>query len=73
MGAIVIDEKNRVLLDLKVRKTAGLKRGDKLVAIPFRGGVILVNAREKFTGSLKGFSYDEERHEASKFLFKKAR
>lgn len=71
MSVLDIDEKNRVLLDKKVRKTTGFKKGDKLVAIPFKGGVMLVNVKNKdFAGSLDNFNYKEEKHEASKFLFK---
>ena len=72
MSATVVDEKNRVVLNLETRKAAGLKKGDRLSVIPFRGGVILVNVRgKKFARSLMGFSYKEEKHEASRFLFKK--
>jgi len=71
LSTIVIDDKNRVLLTMEVRKIAGVKKGDKLVAISFRGGVMLVNAKgKKFAESLTGFSYKEEEHEAEKFLFK---
>ena len=55
----------------KVRETTGFKKGDKLVAIPFKGGVMLVNVKNKdFVGSLDNFNYKEEKREASKFVFK---
>ena len=60
------------MLDKKTRSVAGLKKGDRLVAIPFRGGVILVApTNRKFAGSLSGFGFDEEAHEASRFLFRR--
>jgi bifunctional DNA-binding transcriptional regulator/antitoxin component of YhaV-PrlF toxin-antitoxin module len=71
MSVLDVDEKNRVLLDKKVRETTGFKKGDKLIAIPFKGGVMLVSVKNKsFVGSLSNFKYNEERHEASRFLFK---
>lgn len=71
MSVLDVDEKNRVLLDKKVRETTGFKKGDKLVAIPFKGGVMLVNVKNKsFVGSLDNFKYKEENHEATRFLFK---
>ncbi len=74
MSLLTLDQKNRVLLDRKVRETSGLRKGARLVAIPFKGGVILVDAsRKSFVGSMRGFAFNEERHEASKFLFKEGR
>ncbi len=67
-----LDKKNRVVLDKKVREISGMKKGAKLVAIPFKGGVMLVDVTGKsFVGSLTGFAFDEEEHEASTFLFGK--
>jgi len=66
-----VDEKNRVLLDKNVLKVTGFKKGDKLVAIPFKGGVTLVNVKNKsFVGSLTNFKFKEENHEGSNFLFR---
>lgn len=71
MSVLDIDEKNGVLLDKKVLKTTGFKKDGKLLAFPFKGGVMLVNVKNKdFAGSLDNFNYKEEKHEASKFLFK---
>jgi bifunctional DNA-binding transcriptional regulator/antitoxin component of YhaV-PrlF toxin-antitoxin module len=71
MSVLDVDKKNRVLLDKKVREATGFKKGDRLVAIPFTGGVMLVNVKNKsFVGSLTNFKYKEENHEASKLLFK---
>lgn len=72
MRVAVIDEKYRVLLDKEVRKKAGLEKGDELLLIPFKNGVTLLALKgKKFVGSLSGFGYDEEKHEASKYLFGK--
>lgn len=72
LGQVSLDNRYRVVLDKKTRNVAGIKRGDKLVAIPFKGGVILVASRDrKFAGSLKGFKFAEEQHEASRFIFRR--
>ena len=72
MGEVALDDKYRVVLDKKTRKVAGINKGDRLVAIPFKGGVILVAPRDsKFASSLTGFAFKEERHEASRFLFRR--
>ena len=71
MSVLKVDEKYRVVLDKDVREVAGLEKGDELLAIPFRGGVILASLKGKrFVGSLSGFHYDEAAHEASKYLFR---
>jgi len=67
-----LDEKYRIVLDRKTREVAGLKKGARLVVIPFKGGVILVAPRgRKYAGSLAGFQFAEERHEASQFIFRR--
>ena len=72
MGEVLLDDKYRVLLDRKTREIAGINKRDKLVAIPFKGGVILVAPQaRKFEGSLTGFKFAEERHEASRFIFRR--
>ena len=69
---VALDDKYRIVLDKKTRSVAGLKKGDRLVAIPFKGGVILVApSNRKFAGSMPGFGFEEERHEASRFLFRR--
>jgi hypothetical protein len=56
----------------KTRPEAQNKIGDRLVAIPFKGGVILVVPTDrKFVGSMPGFGFEEERHEASRFIFQR--
>lgn len=72
MGEVALDDKYRVVLDRKTREVAGINKGDRLVAIPFKGGVILVAPRgRKFASSLKGFEFKEEQHEASHFIFRR--
>ena len=72
MGQVELDDKYRVVLDKKTRQVAGINKGDRLVAIPFKGGVILVAPGDrKFTAALTGFEFEEERHEASRFLFRR--
>ena len=72
MGEVALDDKYRVVLDKKIREVAGINKGDRLVAIPFKGGVILVApGNRKFAASLTGFEFKEERHEASRFIFRK--
>ncbi len=54
MSALDVDEKNRILLDKRVREVTGFKKGDRLVAIPFKGGVMLVNVKNKsFVGNFR--------------------
>jgi len=72
LGQVELDDKYRVVLDKKTRQVAGINKGDRLVAIPFKGGVILVAPGDrKFTAALTGFEFEEERHEASRFLFRR--
>jgi bifunctional DNA-binding transcriptional regulator/antitoxin component of YhaV-PrlF toxin-antitoxin module len=72
LGEVALDDRYRIVLDRKTRDVAGIKKGDRLVAIPFKGGVILVAPRDRrFAGSLAGFKFDEERHEASHFIFRR--
>ncbi len=72
MGEVALDDKYRVVHDKKTREVAGINKGDRLVTIPFKGGVILVMPRDgKFAASLTGFEFKEERHEASRFVFRR--
>ncbi len=65
----VMDDKYRVALGHELAKVSGIEKGTKLVAIPFRGGIILeVPGQRRFTESLPGFAYDESRHEADSYL-----
>jgi len=70
MSVLKVDEKYRILLDKWTREIAGLEKGDESLVIPFKGGVILASFKGKhFVGSLSGLNYDENAHEASKYLF----
>ncbi|MDH2899590.1 MAG: hypothetical protein PXY39_01330 [archaeon] len=63
MSVLSLDEKSRVLLDKNIREVSGPKKGSKLVAIPFKGGVTLVDVTGKsFVGSRPRYAYDEEQH-----------
>lgn len=70
MSVVTIDSKNRILLDKRIREVSGIKKNERLIIIPFKGGAILVSLGEKsFKDSLKGLDYEEGEHEASKYLF----
>lgn len=72
MAQVVLDEKYRIVLDKRVREVAGLKKGERLVVIPFKGGVIIVAPRGRhYTGSLTAFHFKEHRHEASRYIFRR--
>ena len=71
---VMVDDKHRVLLTREVRKKAGISKGDRLLAIPFSGGVTLVVlGHKRFAGYLQDLVYDEEAHEAAKYLFGEGR
>ena len=55
----------------KTRSVARNAKDDKLIAIQFKGGAIEVHSDRKFAGSLPGFGFVEEQHEASRFLFRR--
>lgn len=64
-----MDEKYRVPLGREVAKESGVKKGERLVVIPFHGGVILESGgQKKFTESLPGFAFDESKHEADAYV-----
>jgi len=70
-ATVVVDSKYRVVLGKQVRAAVGIAKGDRLVAVPFAGGVILASsAGRSFADSLDGFKFREEDHEADRFLAK---
>ena len=72
MSIIVIDDKNRIRIPKKYNKIAGINPGDKVLIFATVNRVFVVPLREKkFVGSLDGIRFDEENHEASKYLFNK--
>ncbi len=72
MVQVTLDDRYRIVLDRKTRQVAGLQRGDRLVVIPFKGAVILVAPRgREYAGSLTGFNFVENRHEASRYIFRR--
>ena len=72
MAVLKVDDRYRVLLDKEVRKRLNVSPGDKVLAITYSEGVLITSLKgKKFKGSLTGFGYKEESHEASRYLFKK--
>jgi len=70
MSVVVVDDKNRISLTRELREKIGISKGDRLLAVPFGGAILLIPLRgKKFAGYLKDFIYDEEAHEASRYLF----
>ena len=68
-GKVRMDEKRRAVLTKRLRRAAGLEEGEDLVAIPFWGGVVLTSPKgKKFAGSLSGFGFEEEKHQATRYL-----
>ena len=72
LAVLRIDDRYRVLLDKEVQKLLKVEPGDKVLAIPYSGGVLITSLRgKKFKTSLAGFRYKEESHEASRYVIKK--
>ncbi len=72
MAILKIDDKYRILLNREARKFLKVQPGDRVLAIPYSGGVLIASLNDKkFKTSLPGFHYKEESHEASRYLFKK--
>ena len=70
MSVIIIDNKNRVRIPKKYSTMAGINPGDKILIFATLNRVFLVPLRDKkFVGSLDGINFEEEEHEASKYLF----
>lgn len=69
MSSITVDSKYRIVLEKKVRTAAGIKKRERLVAEPFKGGVILMSSNGRsFVDSLRGFRFREEKHQADRYL-----
>lgn len=72
LGVLKVDDRYRVLLDREVRELLKVEPGDKVLAIPYSGGVLITSLKgRKFRTSLTGFRFKEDSHEASQYLFKK--
>jgi len=68
-ASIRMDSKQRIVLGKRLRKASGIETDDRLVAIPFHGGIIIASTKgKKFADSLTGFRFDEKDHEATKYL-----
>lgn len=62
------------MIPSEVRKVVGIRKGDRILVLPFAKGILLLNLKDKrFEGSLRGFKFKEEMHEASRALFKEVR
>lgn len=71
MSVITLDNKNRIRIPKKITKIAGLKSGDKILIFATFNRVFLVPLSDKnFVGSLDGINFNEEEHEAQKYLLK---
>jgi len=67
---ITIDDKNRIRIPKKQAKIAGIKPGDKVLIFATLNRVHVVPLKaKKFVGSLDGFDFKEEEHEATKYIF----
>jgi len=56
LSVVVVDEKYRILLDRELRQTVGVSKGDRLLAIPYKDGVLLLSQGEtlcRFTEGLQ--------------------
>jgi len=70
MSVVVVDDKNRISLARELRERVGISKGDRLLAVPFGGAILLIPLKDRrFVGYLKDFTYDEGAHEASRYLF----
>ncbi|HID90449.1 TPA: hypothetical protein EYP44_00630 [Candidatus Bathyarchaeota archaeon] len=71
MSVASIDDKDRVVLKSDVRAISGMRKGMRVLLVPSRGRIEILLLDGSFSGCLDGFGYAEERHEASKFIFKR--
>lgn len=72
MSTVTVDDKYRVLLNKELRRRLGITKGQKLVVIPSSKSFTLIPLKGKhYRDSMKGFHYEEEKHEASQYLFGK--
>jgi AbrB family looped-hinge helix DNA binding protein len=63
MSTITVSSKYQIVIPLKIREALGIKPGEKLHAIEYRGRIELVPIRPARTarGSLKGIDTDVPR------------
>ena len=72
MSIVIIDDKNRVRIPKKFTKIARINPGDKVLIFASLNRINIVPLRDKkFIGSLDDVNYNEEDHEASKYLLKR--
>ncbi len=64
-----MDSRYRVVLGKDIREKLEIRKGEKLIAVPFSGGVVIFSEKGRgFAGSLSGFHFEEEKHEATRYL-----
>ncbi len=64
-----MDSKRRIVLGKRIRRASGIGPDDDLVAFAFHGGILITSTKGKhFAGSLTGFHFEEEKHDATKYL-----
>ncbi|MDV3243575.1 MAG: hypothetical protein LYZ66_00200 [Nitrososphaerales archaeon] len=64
-----IDEKHRVSIGREAIEESGVKKGERLLVIPVKGGIILeTRGAKRFTESLSGFAFEESKREATGYL-----
>jgi AbrB family looped-hinge helix DNA binding protein len=63
MNTITVSSKYQIVIPLQIRESLGIKPGEKLHAIEYRGRIELVPVRSARTarGSLKGIATDVPR------------
>lgn len=72
MSIITVDNKNRIRIPKKYSKIVGINPGDRALVFATINQVVIVPLRnKKFIGSLDDIDFNEEDHEASKYIFSK--
>jgi AbrB family looped-hinge helix DNA binding protein len=74
MAVLRVDDRYRVVLDKEIREKLEVEPGDRVLALASTDGVLITNLKgKKFESLHPGFKFREEEHEASRYLFGKAK
>ena len=74
MSVVVVDEKYRIVLPREVRSKLNIRKGDRVLIVPVPEGALLITVgRDQFAGYLKDFVYEEELHEATRYVLERRR
>lgn len=74
MAVLKVDDRYRIVLDREVREKLKIEPGDKVLALASTEGVLITNLKgRKFESLHPGFNYTEEKHEASRYLFRETK